>query len=78
MFLQCILSGAKMLMGLFFLGWTSMNVARNDIITQISGLVGNLQYVLVNFTSAGDIIKSYQDLPPSVNIAGPVRSCTVW
>ena len=55
-----------------------MNVARNDIITQISGLVGNLQYVLVNFTSAGDIIKSYQDLPPSVNIAGPVRSCTFW
>ena len=41
-FLQCITSGAKMLMGLFFLGWTSMNVARNDIITQISGLVGNL------------------------------------
>ena len=41
-FLQCIPSRAKMLMGLFFLGWTLMKVARNDIITQISGLVGNL------------------------------------
>ena len=51
-----------------------MNVARNDIITQISGLVGNLQYVLVNFTSAGEIIKSYQDLLLSVNIAGALRS----
>ena len=30
-------------------------------------------HAFVNFASAGDIIKQYQDLPPSVNMAGPAR-----
>ena len=77
--------GAKMLRVLFFLGylwWTFMNVARQDIIISIkfityhyislrtSGLVGNPW--VVNFASTGHIMKSYQDLPPSLNMPGSV------
>ena len=56
-----------------------MNVARQDIIISIKfitchcvplGLLGI--HGFVNFGSTGDIIKSYQDLPPSLNMPGQV------
>ena len=40
-FLQCITFGAKILRVLLFLGLAFMNVARHDIITKMSVLVGN-------------------------------------
>jgi hypothetical protein len=61
-FLQCITSGAKMLRVPFLVEWTLMKVARHDTITKISGLVGN-----------PCVCQWYQDLPPSVNMAGPIR-----